>query len=248
MKRIMHRKISLDCDICKKSFLRQRSNNKTTKTGKVFCSRDCFSKFQKGRNTNPGRIYKKNKYILIACKYCSQPIYRWNYRLKQNKHHFCNIECKGRWTSLHLIGEKAVNWKGGLNYLAHKILTNPRYLRIREQVLTRDNYECALCQANIKLEVHHIIEKRENLLLAFDSNNMITLCKKCHISIRGKEKNYIGFFDGIVEKRMNSGKPRNGNPEPSVQSTKVQRLLGHSDMLNNQNSVRPERDEIVQVR
>lgn len=207
--------------------------------------------FQKGRNTNPNRVYERNQYILITCDYCIQPIYRWKYSLKENKHHFCNIGCKGKWMSLHLIAENAVNWKGGLNYLAHKILTNPRYLKIRKQILERDGYKCALCQSNIKLEAHHIIEKKKNILLAFDSNNMITLCKKCHNSIRGKEEEYIGFFDGIVAKRMNSRKPHReieGNLEPSSQSEKVQRLLEHSDMLNNQISVRPEKDEIVQAR
>ena len=66
--------------------------------------------------------------------------------------------------------------------------------------------------------------------------------------IQGHEEDYAGFFDGIVANRMNCGKPRTGNPQPSVQSTKVQRLLESGDTLNNQISVRPERDEIVQVR
>lgn len=220
----MHKKIELICNICKETFLRHKSNIIATKTGKAFCSRKCFAEFQKGWNTNPNRVYKKKQYILISCTYCKQPIYRWNYRLKQNKHQFCNNECCGKWNSLYLIAENAVNWKGGLNYLAHKILTNPRYLKIRKQILERDNYKCALCSSN---------------------------CKKCHISIRGKEEDYIGFFDGIVAKRMNSGKPYRvieGNPEPSPQSGKVQRLLEYSDILNNQISVRPERDEIVRVR
>ena len=48
-------------------------------------------------------------------------------------------------------------------------------------------------------------------------------------------------------KRMNSGKPRTGNPEPSSQSEKVQRLLECSDILNDQISVRHESEEIVQA-
>ena len=66
--------------------------------------------------------------------------------------------------------------------------------------------------------------------------------------IRGHEEGYVGIFDEIVAKRVNSGKPRTGNPEPSSQSEKVQRLLESSDTLNNQISALPERDDIVQVR
>ena len=168
--------------------------------------------------------------------------------MRKSKNHFCSRKCSGKWNSIFKIAENANSWKGGLNYLAHKVLTNSRYLRIRKQILERDNNKCVVCQSNIKLEVHHIIEKKKNIFLAFDQNNLITLCKKCHISIRGKEENYIGYFDDIVAKRMNSGEPRPGNPEPSVQSTKVQRLLEHIAVLNNQISVRHESDDIVQVR
>ena len=61
----------------------------------------------------------------------------------------------------------------------------------------------------------------------------------------------IGIFDEIVAKRVNSGEPKRkdvGNPEPSSQSEKVQRLVESSDTLNNHNSALPERDDIVRVR
>ncbi|MFH1640555.1 MAG: HNH endonuclease signature motif containing protein [Candidatus Omnitrophota bacterium] len=202
--------------------MRQRSNDYATKSGYKFCSRYCFSKFQKGRKIGRVKKQERKNLFLIACAYCQQPIYRWRYRMAQ-KNQFCSRKCQGKWNSINKIAENAYNWKGGLNYLAHKILTNPRYLKIRKQVLNRDNFSCALCKSSIKLEVHHIIEKKENILLVFDQNNMITLCKSCHCSIRGREKDYRGYFNDIVANRVNSGKPyrvNEGNPEPSIEIAK----------------------------
>lgn len=171
---------------------------------------------------------------LTICAYCGQPVYKWGYELKESPRHFCNIKCKGKWMSLHLIAEKSCNWKGGTYSSIARILSNARYIRVKKMVLVMDKNTCQLCGSNERLEVHHIIEKGKNPALIYDITNLITLCKKCHCDIFGHEEDYVGIFDGIVANRMNCGKPRTGNPQPSSQSEKVQRLLEHSDMLNNQ--------------
>jgi len=170
--------------------------------------------------------------LLTTCAYCNQPVEKWAYQVKKHPRNFCSNACKGKWMTLHLIADKSANWKGGSYSTIANTLCNSRYRRIRAVVVALDK-NCQLCGSSHKLEVHHIIEKGKNAALIYDITNMITLCKKCHCGIRGKEEDYVGLFDGIVANRMNSGKPRTGNPEPSVQSTKVQRLPENSDVLNN---------------
>lgn len=153
--------------------------------------------------------------VLTMCAYCSKPISKWAYQYKKHPRHFCSNVCKGKWMSLHLTADKSANWKGGYYSTVANILTNSRYRRIRALVITLDK-GCQLCKSNERLEVHHIIEKGKNPALILDITNMITLCKKCHCSIRGHEEDYVGYFDEIVAKRPNSVEPRTGNTEPSV--------------------------------
>ena len=185
--------------------------------------------------------------VLTICAYCSQPIEKWRYQFKAHPRHFCSNKCKGKWMSLHLIAAKSANWKGGSYSTIANTLCNSRYRRIRKTVLHLDGNECVMCSLDHRLESHHIIEKGKNPALIWDVTNMITLCKKCHCSIRGREEEFVGFFDGIVAKRMNSEKPRTGNSEPSlVQSKKVQRLLEGSTLpLITSKSVLHESDDIV---
>ena len=193
-------KLEVKCETCGKLFLKHQCSIHKH----IYCSVECRYK-QKQPNSK----------MLVACSYCSKPIALWPYRLKESKVHFCNNRCKGKWQSLHLIAEKSANWKGGSYSTIANTLCNTRYRRIRKTVVARDNV-CQLCGGIERLEVHHIIEKGKNPALIYDVTNMITLCKKCHCCIRGKEEDYIGYFNDIVEKRANSVEPRTGNTEPSI--------------------------------
>ena len=161
----------------------------------------------------------------IICSFCKKLTWKWPYQLRNFKVWFCNIVCKGKYMSLHNVASGGPNWKGGTYSTLANQLCNSRYRRIRKVVLQRDGNCCSLSTSIRKLEAHHILEKRKEPLLIWDEQNMITLCKRCHCSIRGKEEAYIVLFTDILAKRMNSGNPRPGNPEPSrVQPRKVQRL------------------------
>lgn len=73
------------------------------------------------------------------------------------------------------------------------------YRIARAQTLKRDNYQCQMCDTKKgKLNVHHIIEWSENVYLRTDTDNLITLCWRCHRDIRGKEKHYRALFTSIV--------------------------------------------------
>ena len=59
-----------------------------------------------------------------------------------------------------------------------------KWKRLRESVLSRDNYLCQDCLASNMLvaaeEVHHIIEVKEDWNKRYEEDNLISLCKSCH--------------------------------------------------------------------
>lgn len=66
---------------------------------------------------------------------------------------------------------------------------------IRKAVILRDGCMCKECgKSNTKLEVHHIKPRRLNG--SNTSDNLITLCSKCHQKTEGKEEQYMQhYFD-----------------------------------------------------
>lgn len=63
----------------------------------------------------------------------------------------------------------------------HQAIKNdPRFRRARKQALLRDGYQCQSCGTRENLTVHHQIKARTAPELAFDVDNLITLCRSCH--------------------------------------------------------------------
>jgi hypothetical protein len=96
-----------------------------------------------------------------------------------------SIARKGRF-----VGEKSWNWKGGLSFEPYSTdWTGTLKRAIRE----RDHYVCQLCgklQSDEAFSIHHIDYDKKNC----SPDNLITLCRKCHIKTnadRGKWKLYF---------------------------------------------------------
>lgn len=51
--------------------------------------------------------------------------------------------------------------------------------KIRQGILSRDNYACRICTQDWSLEVHHIDYNRRNN----QSTNLVTLCDTCHRAV-----------------------------------------------------------------
>ena len=69
---------------------------------------------------------------------------------------------------------------------------DPVYKQFRLQVLKRDRFTCKMCKVKgrkVRLNVHHIMKWASAASLRYDVDNGITLCRKCHDSIKGKESN-----------------------------------------------------------
>jgi len=101
------------------------------------------------------------------------------------------------------------------------------------------------------------IERTELIRFYYEHDNLITVCRSCHSTIKGKEKQWEGYFGRIVckggELRENlNAQKAHGNPQPSREnvlsfvSRKVHRLTVEDAQSNKTDtSAAPERDEIV---
>jgi 5-methylcytosine-specific restriction endonuclease McrA len=80
---------------------------------------------------------------------------------------------------------------------------NPEYWKWRGAVLIRDGKKCQFpnCRRRSNLQIHHIIPWSRSVALRYAVSNGITLCTRCHHSIKGKEALYVEIFRLMIEKR-----------------------------------------------
>lgn len=83
---------------------------------------------------------------------------------------------------------------------ARRNYDDPEYKRFRINVLKRDKFKCQMCKSNRSLNVHHIMKWSTASSLRYDESNGVTLCRKCHKDITGKESCYINYFNEIVRR------------------------------------------------
>ena len=79
--------------------------------------------------------------------------------------------------------------------------TRPVNKELNKKIRKRDNYTCQMCKKKkhaLSLEIHHIQRWADAPTLRYAESNLITLCKKCHKSIRGKEVYYQAYFIGVL--------------------------------------------------
>lgn len=88
--------------------------------------------------------------------------------------------------------------KDDRNYLS------PEYTKWRTDVKKRDNYQCQWpgCGTNKRIQVHHIKTWAKHPGLRYTIANGITLCRKCHDSIKGKEQDFEFFFLKLLEWKL----------------------------------------------
>jgi len=94
-------------------------------------------------------------------------------------------------------GAKHFNWKGGSSFEPYSSDFNEA---LKEKIRNRDNRTCQLCgikeeELNRKLDVHHIDYDKKNC----NEENLISLCKSCHMKTNFKRKYYRKAFAKIKE-------------------------------------------------
>jgi len=88
--------------------------------------------------------------------------------------------------------EKHYNWQGGLSREPYLLESNSK---LKKQIRERDNFTCQECgwtekKLGYKLRIHHIDYNKKNN----NSNNLISLCKTCHLKTNFERQDWIKYF------------------------------------------------------
>ena len=70
--------------------------------------------------------------------------------------------------------------------------------KLRKYVKDRDLYICQICGKQAS-EVHHIIKVEEDAEKAYDENNLISLCHRCHLLAEKGEIQKDLMFDKVKQ-------------------------------------------------
>ena len=93
--------------------------------------------------------------------------------------------------------EEHYNWKGGKSFEKY---TQYWTDDLKDSIRKRDNYICQECGIHqdeldmgqlTKLDVHHIDYDKKNC----NPNNLITLCRSCHIKTNYNRSYWVGYFN-----------------------------------------------------
>ena len=80
-------------------------------------------------------------------------------------------------------------WRGGLTSKNTLIRTSVKMITVKKLVMKKDNYTCQIClKRGGRLNVHHIFPLAEYQGLAYNENNLTTLCVACHYLVHGKKR------------------------------------------------------------
>lgn len=95
------------------------------------------------------------------------------------------------------VGEFAPNWQGGKSFEIYP----QEFKKVKQSILERDFYICKdpNCEhLSERLDIHHIdYDKKNN-----SPENLITLCRKCHMKTNGKKRiYYTEFYHNILEEK-----------------------------------------------
>ena len=82
--------------------------------------------------------------------------------------------------------------------IRQSIYQTPAWRKARKQAITRDQ-TCTNCDNPTGLSVHHIRSITEAPDLAYDLDNLITLCQKCHATLENHKR------AALARKRLQGG-------------------------------------------
>jgi len=94
------------------------------------------------------------------------------------------------------IGTKHPNWNGGTSFIPYK----KEFKEKRDKIRKKYDYICQQCgftqrQLGYKLPIHHIdFDKSNN-----SNNNLIPLCRTCHMQTNFNRQNWINYFKERVK-------------------------------------------------
>lgn len=171
--------ITIKCLICKKDFKVIPARKDMAK----YCSQVCLNKSnRKYKHTEEAKIKISKAQIgktidtKIRKKMSKAGFLKWQ-----------NEEYRNKFT-----GKNHFNWQNGKSFEPYGLEFNNN---LKKTIRNRDEQKCQICgktklENNEELSIHHIdYDKRNNNL-----NNLISLCRDCHIRTNYKRKYWTKFF------------------------------------------------------
>lgn len=98
-------------------------------------------------------------------------------------------------------GDEIFSWKGGITPERQAFNGRVEWKRASESVWQRDGATCQLCHKSkaeypkLRLDVHHIVGFDDSVELRSALNNLVLLCRPCHMWVHSKanvENKYLG--------------------------------------------------------
>ena len=120
-----------------------------------------------------------------------------HYCIDCNKKICCNS--KGRCLDCKSKGKNNPNWLGGKSFEEYGAEFDNA---LKEQIRFRDNYKCQICgcpqiENGKQLDIHHKDYVKKNN----DPENLISLCKHCHMKTNGDRKEWTKYFNEPITER-----------------------------------------------
>ncbi|NOW08061.1 HNH endonuclease [Clostridium beijerinckii] len=88
----------------------------------------------------------------------------------------------------------------------NKFYKDPKWIAKRSRILKRDEYRCKEClrygRSVAAATVHHVIPLDQRPDLKFNSDNLISLCNKCHDKMHDRTNNKLTKLGEQWIKRM----------------------------------------------
>jgi hypothetical protein len=92
-----------------------------------------------------------------------------------------------------LRGEKSSLWQGGKSFEEYP----EKFFRMRKAIRERDDYTCQLCGEYPAFDIHHIDYNKKNN----EPENLITLCRKCHIKTNYNREYWKNLLQNLFFKK-----------------------------------------------
>lgn len=94
-----------------------------------------------------------------------------------------------------MFGKRSPNWKGGVTPERQRLYSSGDWKDIVKSVFERDGYICQRCgKKSGNLHTHHIKSWAECVEGRTDLDNLITVCKRCHLWIHSKKNTNREFI------------------------------------------------------
>ncbi len=187
------------CKICGVTYFKPRDWGNKEWLESKYCSGDCFRKDTEVEAKRRKNISKTQRGRKLS-KEWKEAISEGKKGIKLTPEHINNMSkaLKGKkawnkglkgmqvaWnkgkSNYWAIGEKNVNWKGGISPINKVIRESLEYKEWRTAVFKRDNYTCQNCDSRGgSLNADHIMPFSLYPELRFVVSNGRTLCKDCH--------------------------------------------------------------------